>query len=78
MTQAARLLKIHHTTALYIGRRMGFIWPKADCSSIWMLPRRKPVKREEPKPTIILQPDLCSLEYERVNRLMALIEKIRA
>ena len=27
LSEAARILKIHHTTALYISRQMGFKWP---------------------------------------------------
>jgi hypothetical protein len=48
MSHAAKLLGIHHTTALYIGRQMGFRWGKCPWPTkpqVESLPRRKPIKK---------------------------------
>ena len=54
MSRAAKILKIHHTTALYIGRQMGFEWPKVPpaergfCATEYRrLHRKKPPAVEE-------------------------------
>jgi hypothetical protein len=69
LSEAARILKVHHTTTLYISRQMGFKWPRCPERYAYFKPYKfvtgkKPVRSE------VLPISNESEEY--VERLMRL------
>ena len=65
LNEAARILRIHHTTAIYIGRQMGFTWPAAPAKPQRISLQMRVVRRERAE------------DSGRVERMMQLASWIR-
>lgn len=75
-SKAAIILGIHHTTAAYIGRRMGFDWPTAPPPMPPAPPPPGTPRRiHEAKPLSHSQYVLDGKRNERIMQLMAIIAK---
>jgi len=70
LSEAARILKIHHTTAIYISRQMGFKWPPCPERYARFKPGRKYYSKKPPIKFDITQVSDEPLEY--VDLLMRL------
>jgi hypothetical protein len=68
MSEAARILRIHHTTALYISRQMGFKW--APCPARYA--HFKPYKFGPHKKPVVAELYVSDEPAEYVERLMRL------
>ena len=68
LSEAARIMRIHHTTALYIARKMGFKWPP--CPARYS--HFKPYKFATPKKPVAKQEQVSNEPAEYVERLMRL------
>ena len=70
LSEAARILKIHHTTAIYISRQMEFKWPPCPERYARFKPGRKYCSKKAPIKFDVMQVSEESMEY--VERLMRL------
>jgi len=75
--EASRILGVHHSTCLYISRKMGFRWPKCP-EGIYRGPNRTYRPRAVPaKKTVVNKnPERERIKSERIERMMQLARRV--